>query len=50
MTGVMQGNWDAVVLAYALTFGAMGVYLASVLVRVRSALLARDRADEQEPT
>lgn len=48
MTGVMQGNWDAVVLAYSLTFATMGVYLASVMVRMRHALLARDDADEQE--
>ena len=48
MTGVMQGHWDAVVLAYSLTFGSMGVYLVSVLVRTRVALAARESADQKE--
>ncbi len=37
MTGVMEGHWDSVVLAYTISVLTMAVYLGSVLARVRAA-------------
>lgn len=41
MTGVMQGNWDAVVLAYTISFVTMAVYFGSILTRSRAAIAAK---------
>lgn len=47
MTGVMQGNWDAVVLAYGLTTAMLCVYLASLLYRIRAAGYAAGPASDR---
>lgn len=41
MTGVMQGHFDSVVLAYGLTSGALILYLAVVILRIRTERRAR---------
>ena len=36
MTGVMQGNWDSVWLAYGLTVLGASLYLGTILARLRA--------------
>ena len=50
MSGVVQGGWEFVVAAYAVTAAVLGAYTASVIVRLaRGAAAARRRADEEQP-
>ena len=44
MTGVMQGHFDTVLLAYGLTTGVLIVYLAVVIHRIRTELRERGSA------
>jgi hypothetical protein len=43
MSGVLQGGWEFVTAAYAVTAVILGAYVASVLVRYRAESARRDR-------
>lgn len=46
-TGVIQGGWEFVVAAYAVSAGALFVYGVSLVLRYRSARARRERAREE---
>ena len=46
MRGVIEGGWEFVIAAYAVTAAVLGVYAASILLRLRA---ERQRALRQVP-